>query len=74
MHRPNPSQSNVTEILVWKCRFSWVGAIGECELEYDSLTSRYNKISDVAEMLKPKKSDKQYDNYYEPKEYKDISF
>ena len=74
VHRTNPSESNVTEILVWKCRFSWVGAIGECELEYDKLTSRYDAISDVAKMLKPKPKDKQYNNYYEPKEYKDIDF
>lgn len=71
VHRPRPTKSNVTQIMVWKCRFSWVGQIGERELEYDKITSRYEALSKTEDMLKPKKT---INNYYEPKEYKDISF
>ena len=43
VHRPNPSSSPMSEIHVWKCRFSWVGKQGETELEFDVPTSTYRK-------------------------------
>jgi twinkle protein len=43
VHRPDPSHSRVSEIHIWKCRFSWVGKQGETELEFDVPTSTYRK-------------------------------
>lgn len=43
VHRPNPSGSPMSEIHIWKCRFSWVGKQGETELEFDVPTSTYRK-------------------------------
>ena len=43
VHRPNPSSSIISEIHIWKCRFSWVGKQGETELEFDVPTSTYRK-------------------------------
>jgi len=74
VHRPNASSSNVSQIFVWKCRFSWVGSIGDCEIEYDKITSRYVAVTSASKMLEPDNKNKKYRNYYEPKEYKDIDF
>lgn len=41
VHRPNPSGSMMSEIHIWKCRFSWVGKQGETELLFDVPTSTY---------------------------------
>ena len=41
VHRPDPANSNITEIHCWKCRYSWVGKQGQTILSYDSLTSTY---------------------------------
>lgn len=71
VHRPNASGSNVSQILVWKCRFSWVGSIGECELEFDKLTSRYENLSSPLDMFKPKKVVK---SWHEKEEYDEIKF
>ena len=71
VHRPNASGSNVSQILVWKCRFSWVGSIGECELEFDKLTSRYENLSSPIDMLKPKKVVK---SWHDKEEYDEIKF
>jgi twinkle protein len=43
VHRPNPSNSPVSEIHIWKSRFSWVGKQGETELEFSVPTSTYKK-------------------------------
>jgi len=56
IHRPNPSQSNISEVIIWKCRFSWVGAIGECSLMFDKVTTTYEgmgKIYERDKMLMP---------------------
>ena len=56
VHRPNPSQSNISQILIWKCRFSWVGAIGETSLIFDKATTSYNSMGKFFErdkMLTP---------------------
>tara|TARA_B100001057_G_C22836287_1_gene945324 strand:+ start:689 stop:2515 length:1827 start_codon:yes stop_codon:yes gene_type:complete len=74
VHRPKPSESNVSQIFIWKCRFSWVGQIGDCEIEYDKITSRYVAVSEASRMLKPKQNQNTYKNYYDPQEYKDIDF
>ncbi len=49
VHRPNPSYSDISEILVWKCRFSWVGAIGQCSLLFNKLTTTYSSTSEYYE-------------------------
>jgi len=43
VHRPDPAHSRVSEIHIWKCRFSWVGKQGDTELEFDVPTSTYRK-------------------------------
>jgi twinkle protein len=43
VHRPNPSGSPISEIHIWKCRFSWVGKQGETELEFNVPTASYRK-------------------------------
>ena len=43
VHRPNPSGSRVSEVHVWKCRFSWIGKQGDTNLEFDVPTSTYKK-------------------------------
>ena len=56
VHRPNPSTSSMSQILIWKCRFSWVGSIGDCMLSFDRATARYisvNNIASAEDMLKP---------------------
>ena len=56
VHRPNPSNSNVSEVIIWKCRFSWVGAIGECSLMFDKATTCYSGMGEFYErdkMLTP---------------------
>tara|TARA_R110001632_G_scaffold14182_6_gene48101 strand:+ start:1042 stop:2880 length:1839 start_codon:yes stop_codon:yes gene_type:complete len=79
VHRPNASTSNVSQILIWKCRFSWVGSIGECDLEFDKITSRYNSISNVQiskrDMLAPSKA-KAVRNWHDKdnEEYDGIKF
>ena len=49
VHRPNPSYSDISEIFVWKCRFSWVGAIGQCSLLFNKLTTTYSSTSEYYE-------------------------
>ena len=59
VHRPNPSTSSISEIIIWKCRFSWMGSVGDCALSFDKITSRYDIVEDYGtaeEMLDPKKS------------------
>ena len=41
IHRPDPANSNITEVHCWKCRYSWVGKQGQTILSYDGLTSTY---------------------------------
>jgi len=43
VHRPDPINSSVSEVHIWKCRFSWVGKQGVAELFFDPITSRYNE-------------------------------
>lgn len=82
VHRPDPSKTSISQIMIWKCRFSWVGAIGECDLFFDRVTSRYETVEDhgvAEEMLSPykkksKKNKAEYKNYYERDEEDDIPF
>jgi twinkle protein len=43
VHRPDPINSSVSEVHVWKCRFSWVGKQGVSELYFNPITSRYSE-------------------------------
>jgi hypothetical protein len=43
VHRPDPINSPISEVHIWKCRFSWVGKQGVAELFFDPITSRYNE-------------------------------
>lgn len=40
VHRPDPT-SVMSEIHIWKCRFSWIGKQGMATLNFDKATSRY---------------------------------
>tara|TARA_B100000035_G_scaffold306507_1_gene308635 strand:+ start:1069 stop:2853 length:1785 start_codon:yes stop_codon:yes gene_type:complete len=42
VHRPDPAYSPLSEIHIWKCRFSWTGKQGKTELSFDSPTSTYH--------------------------------
>ena len=42
VHRPDPAYSPISEIHIWKCRFSWAGKQGKTELSFDSPTSTYH--------------------------------
>ena len=42
VHRPDPANSPLSQIIVWKCRFSWVGKQGETELQFDVPSSSYH--------------------------------
>ena len=44
VHRPDPIASSLSEIHVWKCRFSWVGKQGVADLYFNPLTSRYAEV------------------------------
>jgi len=88
VHRPNPSSSSISQIMIWKCRFSWVGSIGDVGLSFDKVTSRYNSMDNIEsheEMLAPdgyiwaknkKKTQKkvEYNNYYEKEDDEDLPF
>ena len=79
VHRPSPSTSSISEIIIWKCRFSWMGSIGECALSFDKITSRYETVKDYGtaeEMLDPNKVPKkaEYKNYYEKEDDEDLPF
>ena len=41
VHRPDPAFSPISEIHIWKCRFSWIGKQGSAELSFDVPTSSY---------------------------------
>ena len=46
----------MSQIMIWKCRFSWVGSIGDCALSFDKITSRYisvDKMQSAEEMIAP---------------------
>jgi twinkle protein len=88
VHRPNPSTSSISQIMIWKCRFSWVGSIGDVGLVFDKVTSRYNSLNSIdsnEEMLAPdsyvlaknKRKEKpkaEFKNYYEKDEDEDVPF
>lgn len=42
VHRPDPAYSPISEIHIWKCRFSWAGKQGKTELSFDNPTSTYH--------------------------------
>ena len=44
VHRPDPIKSSISEVHVWKCRFSWVGKQGMAELYFNPITSRYSEM------------------------------
>ena len=43
VHRPDPVNSSMSEIHIWKCRFSWVGKQGVAELYFNPTTSKYTE-------------------------------
>ena len=45
VHRPDPTMSPISEIHIWKCRFSWIGKQGQTDLEFDVPTSSYRQPS-----------------------------
>ena len=70
----------MSQILIWKCRFSWVGSIGDCMLCFDKATSRYISTEDMEtaeDMLmpdKPKYKKPPIKSYYEKEDDEDIPF
>ena len=79
VHRPNPSTSSLSQVMIWKCRFSWVGSVGDCVLCFDKATSRYISTDDMEtaeDMLAPKKTKPRkppVKSYYE-KDDEDVPF
>ena len=45
VHRPDAIKSQVSEVHIWKCRFSWVGKQGVTELFFNPITSRYSETN-----------------------------
>ena len=43
VHRPRPHQDDVTQIMIWKMRFNWIGKQGSTELSFDTNTSQYRE-------------------------------
>jgi len=43
VHRPRPDQDDVTQIMIWKMRFNWIGKQGSTELSFDTDTSHYRE-------------------------------
>jgi twinkle protein len=48
VHRPDPAKSPVSEIICWKCRFSWIGKQGQTPLVYNVASSSYSETSEIA--------------------------
>ena len=46
VHRPDPARSPVSEIICWKCRFSWIGKQGQTPLVFNTITSSYSETSE----------------------------
>jgi hypothetical protein len=46
VHRPDPARSPVSEIICWKCRFSWIGKQGQTPLIFNTITSSYSETSE----------------------------
>lgn len=42
VHRNDP-ETDISQIVVWKCRFSWVGKQGRTDLRYNKTTSTYSE-------------------------------
>tara|TARA_R100000963_G_C4645051_1_gene109172 strand:- start:2220 stop:4034 length:1815 start_codon:yes stop_codon:yes gene_type:complete len=51
VHREDPINSLMSQIIIWKCRFMWVGRIGQTNLRYDKITSCYYDDDGVDPML-----------------------
>jgi len=43
-------EANETRVVVWKCRFKWLGDIGSAYLRYDSTCGRYSEGSSAEEI------------------------
>ena len=56
IHRPDP-QSDRTQVHIWKCRFSWIGKIGEAELVFDQQSSQYRPVPVYRYIEPPKEYD-----------------
>jgi hypothetical protein len=35
-----------TELVVWKCRYRWVGTQGECKMEFQKDSGTYKELTD----------------------------
>lgn len=44
VHRPAPDMDHITEVHVWKCRFSWMGKQGSARLEYKPASYSYAEV------------------------------
>lgn len=44
VHRPDPVKSLLSEVISWKCRFSWLGKQGSTSLLYSPVTTSYSEI------------------------------
>ena len=52
VHRPRPDLDDVTQIIIWKMRFNWIGKQGSTELSFDTDTSHYNEYVEP-KIIKP---------------------
>lgn len=43
VHRPDPINSNLSEVHIWKCRFSWVGKQGVADVYYNVPSASYSE-------------------------------
>jgi twinkle protein len=41
VHRPEPAKSVLSQVICWKCRFSWIGKQGQTDLIFNKITSCY---------------------------------
>ena len=61
VHRNDPD-TDISEVIVWKCRFSWVGKQGRTDLRYDKATSTYSEKT--YDPFLSKASDRSYNTNY----------
>ena len=55
VHREDPINSVISQIIIWKCRFAWVGKVGQTDLRFDKVTSTYYNGENDDPMLSPTK-------------------
>ena len=55
VHREDPINSIISQIIIWKCRFAWVGKVGQTDLRFNKVTSTYYNGENDDPMLSPTK-------------------